>query len=390
MLKNLSLLVVFLSFTAYAQTIPIDPTFNEGETGANGDIHDFVALPDGKIIIVGYFTEYNGVDRRCIARINADGSLDESFDPGVGASRSDGSLPFILSVELCPDGKILIGGNFEKYNEQDKKILVRLKPDGSLDPFFDTGDLFDYYESYDNGIHDIELADDNKIFACGSVGLVKLNDDGSHDASFSPEVSGAFGYTTQVKVLEDGKLIIGGWYLLESGLGRLNPDGSVDDSFYYHENITGVINSIFIEEDGKILAGGLFNDDDSYFFLLRTNEDGALDESFTIQDAETIEEQPNSGVYCIRKHLGKTLVSGLFDSLGNSGIDDIALINSDGTVDASFDTGEWPSRYIRSVFVQNNTNVLVAPHYQSWTEPHDVPGLLRLGDGCNGHKFFSA
>jgi hypothetical protein len=54
--------------------------------------------------MVGYFTTYNSTARNYIARLNTDGTLDTSFNPG--AALNDG--PLISSVQ--PDGKILIGG----------------------------------------------------------------------------------------------------------------------------------------------------------------------------------------------------------------------------------------------------------------------------------------
>lgn len=390
MVKQLSYFLYFVSFAFYGQTIPVDPTFNEGESGVVGTIYDFAGLPDGKIIIAGHFTHYNDAARQCVARIKADGSLDQTFGAGgAGPSRNDGLTPHIFALKLCPDGKILIGGNFEKYNGQNRKLLVRLNANGTLDTSFNADDVFDSYDPLDNGIHDIELTDDDKIFACGSEGLVKLNSDGSQDISFEAQVSAALDYITQVKVLENGKLIVGGWILETTGFVRLNPDGSVDDSFYDHDGIYGAVNTIHIEENGKILVGGWFNDDAGTIILYRLNEDGSIDETFQTYYQEVVESLPSTGVYCISKYQGKILISGLFDSLGGSGINDVALLNDDGTVDTTFNTGEWATRYIHSLFVQNDTNILVAPHYQEWGEPLDVPGLLRFGDGVMSADSFS-
>ena len=61
----------------------IDPDFESVE-GANGIIHDVVIQPDGKIIIAGDFTRINFVERNRIARLNPNGTVDRSFNPGVG------------------------------------------------------------------------------------------------------------------------------------------------------------------------------------------------------------------------------------------------------------------------------------------------------------------
>lgn len=66
--------------------------------------------PDGKILIGVAFTRINGTNRNRIVRLNADGSLDLSFDPGLGADDQ------IRAVALLPSAKVLIGGDFFEVN----------------------------------------------------------------------------------------------------------------------------------------------------------------------------------------------------------------------------------------------------------------------------------
>ena len=76
--------------------------------------------PDGKLLIGGNFTSYNGTPRNRIARLNADGSLDASFNPGTGANSS------VYALALQPDGKLLIGGDFTAYAFTPRTRLARL------------------------------------------------------------------------------------------------------------------------------------------------------------------------------------------------------------------------------------------------------------------------
>ena len=80
----------------------LDTSFNFGTLSTNGSIGHTFIQPDGKILIGGNFDTYNGTTRNKIARLNADGSLDTSFDPGAGTNTSFSRLA------LQPDGKILI------------------------------------------------------------------------------------------------------------------------------------------------------------------------------------------------------------------------------------------------------------------------------------------
>ena len=88
---------------------------------------------DGKIIIGGSFTSYDGIGRNSIARLNADGSLDIGFNPGTGANNP------VHSITLQPDGKIIIGGDFTNYNGTGRNRVARLNTDGSLDTGFNPG-----------------------------------------------------------------------------------------------------------------------------------------------------------------------------------------------------------------------------------------------------------
>ncbi|MBW6499660.1 MAG: delta-60 repeat domain-containing protein [Bacteroidales bacterium] len=107
-----------------------DRRFKPGD-GAMVSASALALQADGKIIIVGEFTEYNGISRNRVARINANGSLDTGFDPGTGANNT------VLSIALQVDGKIIIAGNFTSYNGTTRNRIARLNADGSLDNGFD-------------------------------------------------------------------------------------------------------------------------------------------------------------------------------------------------------------------------------------------------------------
>src|SRR6185436_16359056 len=98
--------------------------------GFNGIVRAIAVQPDGRVVVGGFFTAFNGFPRNHIARLNSNGSLDTSFNPGVGSNGN------VFSVGLQPDGKIIIGGSFSSYNGVARANLARLHPDGSLDLAF--------------------------------------------------------------------------------------------------------------------------------------------------------------------------------------------------------------------------------------------------------------
>ncbi len=88
----------------------LDSSFTPGLGVVSGNIWNFLRLPNGKIIIGGSFTIYDSVPRNGIARLNENGSLDTEFDPGTGAN------DVVYDLKFTHDGRILIGGSFTNYN----------------------------------------------------------------------------------------------------------------------------------------------------------------------------------------------------------------------------------------------------------------------------------
>ena len=118
----------------------LDSTFFSGATeSGGGGIHAAALQPDGRIIIAGSFTSYRGTPRNRIARLNSDGSLDKTFNPGTGVTVNGQSGGNLVSISLQLDGKIVIAGSFDRYNGIPRLYLTRVNPNGSLDKTFQTG-----------------------------------------------------------------------------------------------------------------------------------------------------------------------------------------------------------------------------------------------------------
>jgi uncharacterized delta-60 repeat protein len=92
-------------------------------------------LLDGKIMVCGAFSTWGGVSRNRIARLNIDGTLDTGFNPGTGFPTGT----TVSNVEIQEDGKIIVGGNFTSYNgTTGLQSLCRLNHDGTIDTTFQT------------------------------------------------------------------------------------------------------------------------------------------------------------------------------------------------------------------------------------------------------------
>ena len=201
-----------------------DAAFHPG-TGANNLVWSVALQKDGRIIIVGDFTRYNGVAAGRVARLNEDGSLDESFAVGSGADAT------VNTAVLLPDQSILLGGNFTTFSEQDHKRILRLKPNGSIDPAFKSP------FGEDGGIRSI--ATDRRgrfvvggtFFTAGGAArnyLARLNANGEIDASFNSGEGPGGGGIWRVQIQSDEKILVAGSFAnfnaLPAGrIVRLNP-----------------------------------------------------------------------------------------------------------------------------------------------------------------------
>lgn len=332
-------------------------------TGADNIVYTTTVQADGRIVIGGTFTSVNGVGRVRIARLNADGGLDTSFDPGTGADNT------VFSTTVQPDGKIVISGDFTSVNGVGRNRIARLNADGSLDTGFDPG----------AGVNDIvyamALQADGKIMiggfftSVGGVGrnrVARLNADGSLDTGFDPG-TGASATVNSVTVQPDGKIIIGGTFQTVRGaslrrIARFNADGSLDTSFNPGSGASMTVYTTPLQPDGKIVIGGLFLSVDgvSRSRIARLNPNGSLDTSF----------DPGSGASELVASLtvqadGKILMSGTFVTVNGVSRNRIARLNADGSVDTGFDPGTGANNIVYSMSVQPDGKIVVGGLFTS-------------------------
>ena len=255
------------------------PVFSQDN---NGFVRDVVEQSDGKLVIVGHFTAANGTSVGKIVRLNANGSLDSSFN-FEGAGFDDHA--FVL--KLLSDGSFLVGGSFGSYNGSSVSRLAKLNSDGSLDTAF-SGNV-----ALNNHVLAIHVLSSGKIYVGGNFSerIVRLNSDGTTDetfdvgAGFNSRVSG-------IEVDSNGKVVVGGWFNAYNdspcsrGIVKLNADGTLDAGFSVEgdglNSTEGVVQCLAIQSDGKIVAGGWFNqyDGNRQGHIIRFNADGTKDSTF--------------------------------------------------------------------------------------------------------------
>jgi uncharacterized delta-60 repeat protein len=340
----------------------LDLSFNPG-SGANGDINSIVIQSDNKIVVGGEFTSFNGQIRNRIARLNEDGSLDMSFNSGGGANDN------IYSLWVQNDGKILVGGSFTVYDGMVKKYLTRLNADGSLD------NSFSIAEGPDSGVYTIAVQNDGKILIGGAFTkyegtpknkLARLNSNGTLDGTFNTG-NGANGDIYSIAVQNDGKIVIGGGFTVYNGMSRnyitrINSNGSLDGTFNIGTGANNIIYSITIQNDGKILAGGYFfnfNGLNKQYFA-RLNSDGTVDTSFN-------PDKVMGGIYTsLQQTDGKIIVCGVFSILSGALIGNILRLNPNGTYDANFNRGTGANGAVSVLRTQSDGKLIIAGKFTSY------------------------
>lgn len=355
-----------------------EPSYNL-TPGANNIVNAVAVQPDNKTVLGGDFTAVNARPRNRIARMNADGSLDTGFNPGTGA---DGSVTRVLLYPASSTnfGRILIVGGFSSYNGSQRNGIARLQPTGALDTTFRPGNGANgtIYAVAIQADEKILIAGDFTEFNNFSrPGLARLNADGSLDLSFDPG-AGTDGPIADVKTVADGlggeQVLIAGNFLFygqdyRAGIARLNADGTVDPNFDTGGGANGPVYSIAVESDGRIVLAGAFNEIDARprIGMARLNPDGTLDETF---DAG---RGPDNPVYTVTLQPDqKALIGGPFTSYNGTRRKGFARLRRDGSLDTSFlDTAynqfaglittmsyEQPN-YVNSIAVQPDGNVII-------------------------------
>lgn len=354
-------------------TIHLDPTFDIGTGFINeGDVRSVLLQSDGKILVGGYFTEYNGQTQNRISRLNSDGSLDTTFDSGTGFNS------YVIAINQQSDGKILVGGSFSSYKGQTQNRITRLNSDGSLDTSFNTGTGFNI-----SWVHTIALQSDGKIIAGGSFTqyngqahnrIIRLNTDGSVDNTF---VTGnSFNNEIwSIAIQPNGKILVGGKFssyngIVQNGIVRLNSDGSLDTSF---NTGTGLnisewnfsVGSIILQPDQKILVGGSFTqfNGQTHKSIIRLNTNGTIDNSFNSDQGFLFNSSNGIIQKLVLQPDQKIIVGGQFTSYNGLSVNRIARLDTNGTLDTTFNTGTGFNGYVSSVTLQPDGKIIAGGNF---------------------------
>jgi uncharacterized delta-60 repeat protein len=407
----LVLVRVLLEGSGLAQPASVDAGFDAGPI-LGGGIRAVTVQQDGDILIGGSFTNVQGMPRNGFARLKPDGRLDSTFANGAGLSGKSGfgTGSFVSAIVLQADGRSFIAGSFTNVHGFARPALARLNPDGTLDQTY-------IPDSRVRGmVLSLALQPDQKLLVGtdfvesdgtdAAKALLRLEPGGELNRIFTELVVGSFSSfaggrvaVNSIIVLPDAKILVGGVLFGlpgvnsrgepgQPGIARLHANGELDTTFtpsLYRPDPRSppVVSSVLRQDDGKIMISGHFllldNGQIIRKSLARLQPDGSVDASF--QSSLAFNSATSTSIDAMAFQAdGKILIASPFTSIDGQLAPGLARINSDGRMDLSFNPGTGPDRPIRALVPQTDGTTLVAGDFLYFNEV-PRPGIARLPVG---------
>jgi uncharacterized delta-60 repeat protein len=262
----------------------LDPSFGIGGTSladfGGNDTGEALALqPDGKIVVAGASSAGANPANFAVTRLlNPSGDFDPSFGIGGKSLGDFGGDDNGAAMALQPDGKIVVaGGSLPAGNPENFAVARLLNPQGSFDPSFGSGgkSLADF--GGDESGRAVALQTDGKIVVAGystagpnpaNFAVTRLlNPQGSFDPSFGSGGKalvdfGGLDEGNAMALQADGKIIVAGYSEGNFGIARLQPNGSLDNTFGNGGKAivdfggNDIPRALALQPDGKIVVAG--------------------------------------------------------------------------------------------------------------------------------------
>ena len=374
--------------TRHVSTGPLDTSFGSNgrittDFGGNEYGRAMVIQSDGKIVAAGH----SGGDF-ALARYNPDGSLDTSFDSdGKVVTDFSSGTDYAHAVALQRDGKIVAAGK-----SGNDFALARYNADGTLDTTFDSdGKVTTSVSSGGDIANSVAVQPNGRIVAAGisngEFAVVRYNRDGSLDTSFDGDgkVTTAIGSGAtiwEIALQRDGKIVAAGEGGSNFALARYNRDGTLDTTFGTGGKVSAGFGSgsggqaVLLQPDGKIVVAGKSRQDGyDNFAVARYNRNGTLDTTFS-DDGKVITPLSQRGDTARAVSLqpdGKIVAGGV----AGGNFFALARYNRDGTPDGDFGTGTGKVSTDLSTAADHAYGVVVQPDGK----------IVAAGDSTSGSDF---
>jgi uncharacterized delta-60 repeat protein len=369
-----------------------------------GSVVAMVVDAAGRLVIGGDFEAVSGVRRSGVVRLHADGSLDESFVPPIGADRrvrclglqSNGRLLIATQssmFRLLPDGTMDFAfperPHVAEFGIQpDDRIVIRMDNGGALRRLSAGGaddDTFVQQNDATGQPHALHVAADGKIYIAGGLyeattnqylPIVRLNADGTVDGSFRS--SGFLGNQPLViRSWSADSVYVAGRHYMDPGaslIHRLGSDGAIDAAFGTGPRTPLVVGSLAVLDDGSLFAAGDVDLRAGFVMheLLLIQPDGVQSPSPSLHP-----RSPGTVRVLRRTRDGCWLVGGDFDLVDGIISGGLAKLDEAGRVVESFEVGAGFDGVVEALTEDDTGRIIVGGAFSSYRGT-TAPNLVRL------------
>jgi uncharacterized delta-60 repeat protein len=353
----------------------LDTSFNPGVI--NNAVYAVKIQPDQKILAAGPFNSVSGSVQTNLVRMLSNGNRDTSYNVGGGLNST--AVNAINGLSLDSTGNVYIGNNFTTYSGSTVNRFVKTSPSGTIDLTFNTGSIGFNNQStrgFNGGVW-TTLVSGSKLYLGGTFTtytapvynrIIKLNNTGSIDTTFNMGAgfnNPVYCMTTQ----SDAKLIVGGDFTSYSGsnvtrITRLNVSGTFDTSFNVGAGPNGAVYDFKIQSDGKIVAVGAFTTYSGSSSSGIVRINTNGTRDTTFNVGTGFTGTPNA---ITMQSDGKFIIVGNMTNYSGSGITRIARINTDGTRDLTYNSGTGLSNSAYSIAIQSDNAIIVGGDFTTYS-----------------------
>lgn len=324
-----------------------------------------------------------------ILRVGTTNSLMDAEDTAFYTNLGSAFSNSVLALAVQANQQVLVGGAFTTFNGNTRDYIVRLNTDGTEDTSFYTN-LGTGFGTGGSTITALAVQANQQILVGGSFstlngntrnGLVRLNSDGTEDTTFATNIgtgflqSGLSPIIQTICVQTNGQILVGGNFNTFNGntrnnIVRLNSDGIEDTTFATNIGTafaggSGPFAMIQQITSGDIVVGGNFTsfNGTTVYYLIGLNTDGTLNTSFNTN----VGTGPGAIVLAlVQQANGQIVVGGDFTSFGSYSPGYIIRINASGLVDTSFQPLTPSTGYngqVNALAIQSDQNIVVGGQF---------------------------
>lgn len=343
----------------------LDPGWNQGGgAGLPADhVYSLAALSGGRVVLGGFFDSVQGQSRLGLTWIDGIGVLGPPRDVAFPGK--------VNAVARQPDGSLIVAGSFAKADQFARANLLRLLPDGRVDP--------QWQSPADAEVNQVTVGQDGSVFIAGGFSMVNgvhrrrmaklvAEGQGEVDPHWNPSPDRQV-YALQVG--PDGWVYAGGYFgtigfMPQSYLARLSPEGAGAPDPDWAPQISTVFSFAF-DGHGGLVAGGPFQEVNGqsrpHLARLDLAAGAALDPLWN--------PAPDGRVDSIAVDGDHVYLSGSFYSIGGHPMYGSGRVSrlGHGAADVT-----WPALYpVSRLYPDGEGSVFAVAHWQP-----DKPDLIKL------------